>query len=219
MAAKVKKKAAPKNFEKNDTPFRKKLICGKCGHTYAFVNSKRRPYWQCGCRYAIDKPCGNRVLYNDELEAALTALCDKLHAHGGEILGRCAEQLAELQRLEQFGTAEGVKRLKELAALKRQKQRFRSLYDKHFISEEKYQQQIGEIDLKIERLSREMSRLSGANDGISGEMNTLLEMFEDYEGSDDDKKEIIESAIQRIMLSDDKLTFHLQCGLEFTEEV
>ncbi|MCR5020621.1 MAG: recombinase family protein, partial [Ruminococcus sp.] len=130
-----------------------------------------------------------------------------------------AEQLAELQRLEQFGTAEGVKRMKELADLKDQKKRFRGLYDKHFISEKKYEQQIGEIDLKIERLSREMSRLLGANDGISGEMNTLLEIFEDYEGSDDDKKEIIESAIQKITLVDDKLTFCLQCGLEFTEGV
>ena len=146
-------------------------------------------------------------------------MCDKLHVHGAVILGKCAEQLAELQRLEQFGTAEGVKRMKELSDLKNQKQRFRGLYDKHFISEEKYHQQVGEIDLKIERLSREMSRLSGANDGISGEMNTLLEMFEDYEGSDDDKKEIIESAIQKITIVDDKLTFCLQCGLEFTEEV
>ena len=64
-----------------------------------------------------------------------------------------------------------------------------------------------------------MSRLSGANDGISGEMNTLLEIFEDYEGSDDDKKEIIESAIDKITLTDNMLTFRLQCGLEFTEVV
>lgn len=219
MAAKVKKKAAPKAFSRNTSPFRKKLYCGKCGHTYTFISSKRRNYWQCNCRSAIDKPCDNRVLYNDELESAFTALCDKLHVHGTVILGKCAEQLAELQRLEQFGTAEGVKRMKELSDLKDQKQRFRGLYDKHFISEEKYQQQVGEIDLKIERLSREMSRLSGANDGISGEMNTLSEIFEDYEGSDDDKKEIIELALEKITLSDNTLTFYLQCGLDFTEEV
>ncbi len=108
LAAKVKKKAAPKSFAKNDTPFRKKLFCGCCGHTYAFIRSKRRDYWQCGCRYAIDKPCGNRVLFNDELETAFTALCDKLHVHGKMILGSCAEQLAELHRLEQFGTSEGI---------------------------------------------------------------------------------------------------------------
>ncbi len=109
--------------------------------------------------------------------------------------------------------------MKKLSDLKDQKKRFRGLYDKHFISEEKYQQQVGEIDLKIERLSREMSRLSGANDGISGEMNTLSEIFEDYEGSDDDKKEIIELALEKITLSDNTLTFYLQCGLDFTEEV
>ena len=109
--------------------------------------------------------------------------------------------------------------MKELSDLKDQKKRFRGLYDKHFISEEKYQQQIGEIDLKIERLSREMSRLSGANDGISGEMNTLVEMFEDYEGTDDDKKEIIESALEKITFVEETLTFRLQCGLEFTERV
>ena len=60
LANEIKKKAAPKSFEKNNTPFRKKLYCGRCGHTYAFINSKRRPYWQCGCRYAIDKPDADR---------------------------------------------------------------------------------------------------------------------------------------------------------------
>lgn len=218
MAAKVKKKAAPKSFEKNDTPFRKKLFCGKCGHTYAFINSKRRPYWQCGCRYAIDKPCGNRVLYNDELEAALTALCDKLHAHGGEILGRCAEQLAELQRLEQFGTAEGVKRMKELAELKDQKQKFRSLFDKRFISEEKYLLQVSELDTRIQQLSREKAR-SSEGDGIGSEIAALAELFEDYDGTDGGKREILEAAVEKITLSGNTLKYRLSGGLEFTEGV
>ena len=219
MAAKVKKKAAPKSFGKNDTPFRKKLFCGKCGHTYAFISSKRRNYWQCGCRNAIDKPCDNRVLYNDELENAFTSMCDKLHAHGAVILGKCAEQLAELQRLEQFGTAEGVKRMKELAALKDQKKRFRSLYDKHFISEEKYEKQIGELDLQIDRLSRKMSRMSDGDCGMGSDLNTLTEIFEEYEGSDSDKREILDTVVEKITFSHDALTFHFKCGLEFTEEV
>lgn len=218
LAAEVKKKAAPQSFAKNDTPFRKKLYCGKCGHTYAFVNSKRRPYWQCGCRYAIDKPCGNRVLYNDELEAAFTALCDKLHAHGGEILGRCAEQLAELQRLEQFGTAEGVRRMKELAELKDQKQKFRSLFDKRFISEEKYLMQVSELDTRIQQLSREKAR-SSEGDGICSDIAALSDLFEGHDGTDSGKREILEAAVERIVLSGDTLTFRLSGGLEFTEGV
>ncbi|MCR5142365.1 MAG: recombinase family protein [Ruminococcus sp.] len=219
LAKEIKKKAAPKSFEKNDTPFRKKLYCGKCGHTYAFINSKRRPYWQCGCRYAIDKPCDNRVLYNDELEAAFTAMCDKLHFHGGEILGKCVEQLAELNRLEQFGTAEGVKRMKELAELKDQKHRFRSLFDKHFISEEKYQLQISEIETKIQQLSKEKLRSSEVSDGLLTDINMLAELFEDYDGTDSDGREILETAVERITLAGDTLTFRLVGGLELTEGV
>lgn len=219
LAGKVKKKAAPKAAVENETPFRKKLYCGRCGHTYAYITSKRRDYWQCGCRYAIDKPCSNRVLYNDELENAFTAMCDKLHAHGSEILGKCASQLAELQRLEQFGTAGGVKRLKELAELKDQKQRFRGLFDKHFISEEKYHIQVDEIDVKIEQITRDINKLSDSGCGISADINMLVEMFGDYEGTDSDKKEVLETAIEKITVTKDKLTFRLMGGLEFTERV
>ena len=156
------------------SPFRKKLICGKCGHIYAYVNSKRRIYWQCGYKHNIAEPCDNPDIYDDILHSALIAMCDKLHTHGAEIFGRCIAQLTELHRAQAFGTAEGMKLMKQLAELREQKLRLSKLLTKRFISEEKFAKQVFEIDRQIRTLSKSIDKPSDEKDSLCTEIETLV---------------------------------------------
>lgn len=219
LARDMKKASAPQKSTKIESPFRKKLICGKCGHTYALIRSKKRDYWQCGYRYDVGNPCDNTVINDDDLQTAFTALCDKLHVHNAEILGKCSTQLAELGRLMEYGTAEGANQLKSLADLKEQKHRLATLYRKHFITVEKYDREVTEIDMQISRLSRSMDRTSENKDKAVEEIETLAELFKEYDGTPETQKEILDTAVERITLSDGTFTFKLLSGLEFTERI
>ena len=215
----MRKASTPQKNTKVESPFRKKLICGKCGHTYALIRSKKRDYWQCGYRYDVGNPCDNIVLYDDELQTAFTALCDKLHTHNAEIIGKCYAQLTELQRLMEYGTAEGANQLKTIADLKEQKLRLATLYRKRFITTEKYDREVTEIDMQISRLSRSMDRSAPSKDKTIDDIETLAELFKNYDGTPEARKEILETAIESITISGDMLTFRLLCGLEFTERI
>ncbi|MCR5109458.1 MAG: recombinase family protein [Ruminococcus sp.] len=215
----MRKASTPQKNTKVESPFRKKLICGKCGHTYALIRSKKRDYWQCGYRYDVGNPCDNIVLYDDELQTAFTALCDKLHTHNAEIIGKCNAQLTELQRLMEYGTAEGANQLKTIADLKEQKLRLATLYRKRFITTEKYDREVTEIDMQISRLSRNMEKSAENKDKSIDDMETLSGLFKGYDGTHEARKEILETAVESITISGDKLTFRLPSGLEFTERL
>ena len=218
LAQKMKKQSAPKRFDKNDTPFRKKIVCGCCGHTYAYVPSKRRDYWQCGYRFAIEKPCDNRVFFDDELRIAFTALCDKLHAHGKEILGRCAAQLDDLNALKQGGTVNAAEHYKAIADLREQKHRLSQLRTKNFISQEKYDEQINSINIRLDKLGKDIEQSAENTDSSMDEIEALADMFGAYDDSESAMLEIL-NTVEKISVTGDEFIFTLQGGLEFKERI
>lgn len=218
LAQKMKKQSAPKRFDKNDTPFRKKIVCGCCGHTYAYVPSKRRDYWQCGYRFAIDKPCGNRVFFDDELRIAFTALCDKLYTHKNEILKNCAEQFDELDQLKAGGTLNTENQQMKIVELREQKYRLSQLRTKNFISQEKYDEQINEINIKLDLINKKTAELEESTH--SGEaIYDLYTMIEDYDGSEQMRLELLESMIEKITVIDGTFKFSLIGKIELTERI
>ena len=119
----------------------------------------------------------------------------------------------------EYGTAEGANQLKTLADLKEQKHRLATLYRKRFITTEKYDREVTEIDMQISRLSRSMERANDNKDKTIDDMETLAELFKNYDGTPESRKEILETAVESITISGDTLTFSLLCGLEFTERL
>ena len=119
----------------------------------------------------------------------------------------------------EYGTAEGANQLKTIADLKEQKLRLATLYRKRFITTEKYDREVTEIDMQISRLSRSMDRSAPSKDKTIDDIETLAELFKNYDGTPEARKEILETAIESITISGDMLTFRLLCGLEFTERI
>ena len=219
LAQEMKKKSTHKSVRTYNSPFRKKLICGKCGHTYAYINSKRRVYWQCGYKHNIAEPCDNPDIYDDILHSALIAMCDKLHAHGAEIFGKCIAQLTELRRVQAFGTAEGMRLMKQIAELREQKLRLSKLLTKRFISEEKYAKQVFDLDRQIRTLSRNVDKTTDEKDSLCADIETLAELFTEYDGSPECRDEIMGTAVTEVLFSGDTITFRLLGGLIFQERV
>ena len=146
-------------------------------------------------------------------------MCDKLHAHGAEIFGRCIAQLTELHRAQAFGTVEGMKLMKQLAELREQKLRLSKLLTKRFISEEKYAQQVFDIDRQIRTLSKSIDKPSDEKDSLCTEIETLAELFEEYDGTLEKRAEIMETAVKSVTVTEDTIIFRLPDGLTFQERV
>ena len=64
-----------------------------------------------------------------------------------------------------------------------------------------------------------MERANDNKDKTIDDMETLAELFKDYDGTSESRKEILETAVESITISGDTLTFRLLCGLEFTERL
>ena len=64
-----------------------------------------------------------------------------------------------------------------------------------------------------------MERANDNKDKTIDDMETLAELFKDYDGTPESLKEILETAVERITISGDTLTFRLLCGVEFTERI
>lgn len=215
----VKKNSAPKSSHRQETPFRKKVICAHCGHTYRYISSKGKPYWQCGYRYDIGNPCENTVFDDKELHIAFTALCDKLHTFGKEILGKCSAQLDELNVLKQGGTVNTVELYKAIADLRDQKHRLSQLLTKRFISQEKYDEQIDSIDIKINRVENDIRANSEKESIDNNEISDIIDIFAEYNGTEVSRIEILESVIESISVKDGIFTFRLIGGIEFNERI
>ncbi|SDB40093.1 Site-specific DNA recombinase [Ruminococcaceae bacterium FB2012] len=214
----VRKKAAPKTQNRSESPFRRKLICGCCGHIYRYVSSKGKPYWQCGYRYDISEPCNNSVFSDSELQTAFEALCDKLHAHK-EILEVCGRQLTELNALKTNGTVNAAEFYKAIAELREQKHRLSQLMTKGFISQEKYDEQINAINIKIDKVDCEIRFNAEIENKNSDDLSEIIEMFTEYDGSENTKRDILDTAVDNITVDNGMLSFTLIGGLEFTERI
>lgn len=91
--AEIKKKQAAPKGELIVSPFRKKLICGKCGHSYSSSNYLNNLSWHCGFRNNVPALCDNITVRDRTLHFAFRAMCDKLHTHGAKIFGTCIHEL------------------------------------------------------------------------------------------------------------------------------
>ena len=69
----------------NDSPFRKKIVCGVCGRSYYLVGAANA-YWQCTGRFNLVKPCTNEILHDETLFGLWRVISSKLTNHADDIL-------------------------------------------------------------------------------------------------------------------------------------
>ena len=218
--AEIKKKQAAPKGELIVSPFRKKLICGKCGHSYSSSNYLNNLSWHCGFRNNVPAPCDNITVRDRTLHFAFRAMCDKLHTHGAKIFGTCIHELKRLHKAQDNNTDEATQVRKEIAELKDKKHRLSKLLTKHFIEPEQYSAQVYEIDGQIRTLNRKLEKSPEKKDPITLRLEELAEIFENYDGSEKAQAVVMETAVQKIMVCEDgTIHFQLLDGLEFVERI
>ena len=79
----------------NDSPFRKKIVCGICGRSYYLVGAANA-YWQCTGRFDLVKPCTNEILHDETLFGLWRVISSKLTNHADDILLSLIEQLERI---------------------------------------------------------------------------------------------------------------------------
>ena len=204
------------NTETKELLFRKKLICGQCGHMYT-LKPGRIINWQCSHKYNTTKRCSNAEISDKALHIALEALCDKLHINGRIILGRCIDHLTRLESLKPGGTLSIANTYTQIAELKEQKHRLTVLRTKGHISDEKFMLMESEIERSIAELNGDIERLSQKRDTAIDDIKLVYETVKGYDGSAEYRERILSELVERIVISDCEIRFELIGGLSFKE--
>lgn len=204
------------NTETKELLFRKKLICGQCGHMYT-LKPGRIINWQCSHKYNTTKRCSNAEISDKALHIALEALCDKLHINGRIILGRCIDHLTRLESLKPGGTLSIANTYTQIAELKEQKHRLTVLRTKGHISDEKFMLMESEIERSIAELNGDIERLSQEKDTAIDDIRLIYETVKEYDGTIEYRERILSELVERIRITGSEIRFELIGGLSFTE--
>ena len=204
------------NTETKELLFRKKLICGQCGHMYT-LKPGRIINWQCSHKYNTTKRCSNAEISDKALHIALEALCDKLHINGRIILGRCIDHLTRLESLKPGGTLSIANTYTQIAELKEQKHRLTVLRTKGHISDEKFMLMESEVERSIAELNGDIERLSQEKDTAIDDIRLIYETVKEYDGTIEYRERILSELVERIRITGSEIRFELIGGLSFTE--
>lgn len=154
-------------------------------------------------------------------EHAFIALHNKLLRHYTEIL-LSAQQMLDGVKIKAFSGNNRVPDIqKEIAALREQNHVLATLRTKGFLSDSKYQEQTAELQTKISRRKRELSRLtrSDAEDEALEQIGQLIHYFENRQNRMDAfEEEVFSEIVEKIMVIDEHtLEFWMLGGFHFTE--
>lgn len=102
----------------NNSPFRRRIICGLCGRSYYLIGASR-PYWQCSGRFDLARPCSNSLLYDDDLNRLWRQQCVRLR-RAGDIFSSLLEALRQIDSMTDNETNARLNEIKaERTALRR----------------------------------------------------------------------------------------------------
>ena len=109
---------------------------------------------------------------------------------------------------------------RSLLQLKEQLNVIASLRTKGFLNEAKYKEQSAEINNKIAKLNRDLRLLSQSEDRTLKDMEMLIDYFEKREHiMIEFEPQTFEFLIDKIVVKDNILGFHIMGGLILTEEI
>ncbi len=220
MLADKGKKYYKQNGEK--TVYSRIIKCGKCGTSYRRKKCKGTYYWVCQKHEMNAKNCPSRQIREECFEQAFIRLFNKLILHHRDILLPLQRAWQDLTA-KKFGSNTKVLDIRrDIAALNEQKHVISRLRTKGFLDEKKYNEQFTSLENKKSRLERDLNKLSKADDEDETleQLDTLIDCFEGRTAiitEFDD--ELFGMIVERIVVRDNILEFHLISGLKFNEEI
>lgn len=144
--------------------FSKKILCGECGTVFRVKHINKRRCWVCRKHDTGAEYCPALPISDTEIQSAFIRLFNKLVENTEDILVPLQRGLQELKVRNFSGNTHIMDIHRETAKLKEQLHVLASLRTKGFISAEKYFEQTTELNRNIDRLQKEMKRLTKPDD-------------------------------------------------------
>ncbi len=209
------------NQIKNTYPLSRKIVCGNCETIYKRKRANEKIYWICRKHDESALSCNSKRLPEKTIYEAFITLYNKLKANYSIIFPPLISQLQELKNKKFSNNHQYTNISREIAQFREQMHVLSRLKTKGFIDECKYLSQTTEINAKIDKLNRELRKISRCNDeqDIIDQIKHISSIIENGTELMIDFDEIIfESLIEKIIVTNNELELQLYGGLSFIEK-
>ena len=201
-------------------PFTRKLECALCGNHFNRKVCRDKYYWVCNKHDYSASLCNSKKITEESIINAFIKLFNKIYSNYTELLLSIQKSLQELMIKQATGRSDIIEIRRSLLQLKEQLNIIASLRTKGFLNEAKYKEQSAEINNKIAKLNKDLRLLSQSEDTTLKDVEMLIDYFEKREHiMIEFEPQAFEFLIDRIVVKDNILEFHIMGGLIFTEEV
>ena len=196
------------------------IKCGCCGESCKRKKRNGQYFIVCRRHDSNAADCRLKAVAEKDIKQAFIAMSNKLILHYKEILIPLQHELNELNSIRHRGNSRVLDLHKEIAGIKEQKHVIARLRKKGFMDEKKYNEQLAAFDGKIKRLENELKKISkeDENDETLERLDLLISCIESKNSvltEFDD--EMFSEIIDRLVINDSTITFHLISELELVE--
>ncbi|WP_295091057.1 recombinase family protein [Ruminococcus sp.] len=201
-------------------PFTRNLECSVCGNHFYRKVCRDKYYWVCNKHDYSASLCSSKKITEESIINAFIRLFNKIYSNYAELLLPIQKSLQELTIKQTTGNNDVIELRRSLLQLKEQLNVIASLRTKGFLNEAKYKEQSAEINTKIAKLNKDLRLLSQSEDTTLKDMEMLIDYFEKREHiMIEFEPQTFEFLIDKIIVKDSILEFHVMGGLIFTEEI
>ena len=208
------------NGNKNNSIFKRLLVCPECKGTMRRMSNMKGDFWCCRAASSKRSDCSLNIVYEQDLIRACDRLLYKLHNNCDAIIGKTIEYL-EKAIIIHGNHREKIHKIDvELKAATERNHRLASLRVKNIITDEEFTKNSLEIGSTIGRLRSERKKLL-AFDREDDSIDSLMLLKNTIEnGSGEYDEDDIEEIVDRIeVLDDGAVIFQMIGGLRFKERI
>ena len=215
----LKKRFVKKN-ERIGHPFLKRIKCSVCGNHFHRKVCRDKYYWVCNKHDYSASLCSSNKISEESITNAFISLFNKLYSDYSELLVPIKHALQELEVRHAVGNNSIIELRRDILQLKEQLKVIATLRTKGFLNEAKYKEQSLEINNKIDKRSKDIRLLSQSDDTALKQIEMLIDYFEKRSNlMIEFEPQAFEFLIDKIVVKDNILEFHIMGGLILTEEI
>ncbi len=198
------------------------IKCNCCGSSYKRKVNRGKYYWTCKNHDINAEYCNSNVISEEMIKRAFISLCNKLIQHYQEILLPLRRNLQELNMKRFSGNTKMIDIHKNIADIKEQRHVITRLRKRGFLDEKKYNEKLTEIESQLARQERELKMVSKSDDedDTLQQIDILIDCIESQNSiMAEFNEELFSMIVEKIVIRDKMLEFHLISGITFKEKI
>ena len=220
IAQKILENRYINNIKKKEHHFSKKIICGKCNSNFHRKKCRDKYYWVCNKHDYSASLCEARKITEGSVKDAFIRLFNILYSNYSELIIPMHRSLQEAITKNANGSANIIELRRSILKLKEQLKVIATLRTKGFLNEAKYMEQSTEVNVRINKLYKDIRLLSQSDNTMLNDIETLIGYFEKRENiMIEFEPQAFEFLIDKIVVDDSELEFHILGGLVIKENI